>query len=62
VGFAGLGTVAPDAAAIFSSDLKYSVGIGFRYLILPKENINVRVDFGFGTQTPGFYLNVREAF
>jgi len=62
VGFAGLGTVAPEFSDLRNSDLKYSLGLGLRYLILPKERVNIRIDFGFGSQRPAFYLNVREAF
>ncbi len=61
-GFAGIGTVAPTLTEFGDSSLKYSLGIGIRFLLLPEERVNVRIDFGFGTQTPGFYLNVREAF
>ncbi len=61
-GFAGLGTVAPNFGGLPDSRLKYSLGMGIRYLVLPKERVNIRVDFGFGTQRPGFYFNVREAF
>ncbi len=61
-GFAGLGTVGPDLRGLADSELKYSMGFGVRYLVLPKERVNIRVDFGFGTQRPGFYFNVREAF
>lgn len=61
-GFAGLGTVAPNLSSLPDSELRYSLGVGIRYLVLPKERVNIRVDFGFGTQNPGFYFNVREAF
>jgi len=60
--FAGLGTVAPNLNDLTESGIKYSLGFGIRYLILPKERVNIRIDFGFGTQQPGFYMNVREAF
>ena len=62
VGFAGFGTVAPRLADMGSSALRYSVGVGIRFLVLPEERVNVRLDFGFGTQQPGFYFNIREAF
>ncbi|MCO6480145.1 MAG: BamA/TamA family outer membrane protein [Phaeodactylibacter sp.] len=61
-GFAGLGAVASSLGALPDSELRYSLGFGIRYLVLPKERVNIRVDFGFGTQRPGFYFNVREAF
>ena len=61
-GFAGLGTVAPGLDGLADGKFKHSLGLGIRYLVLPKERVNIRVDFGFGTQRPGFYFNVREAF
>ncbi len=62
VGFLGFGDVAPSIGEVEFDKIKSSVGIGVRYLVLPKERINVRVDFGFGTQNPGMYFNIREAF
>jgi outer membrane protein assembly factor BamA len=62
VGFVGAGDVAASFGDVDLSKIKTSFGVGVRYLVLPKERINVRVDFGFGTQYPGFYFNIREAF
>jgi len=62
VGFVGVGDVASSFGNIDLSKIKSSLGFGIRYLVLPKERINVRVDFGFGTQMPGVYFNIREAF
>ncbi len=62
VGFAGLGTVGSGFSDIGNSEIKYSLGVGIRFLVLPEERVNVRLDFGFGTQQPGFYFNIREAF
>lgn len=62
VAFAGLGDVANDLNDFQLRTLKYSVGAGIRYKIIPKENINVRLDFGLGKGTHTFYLNIAEAF
>lgn len=62
VGFVGFGDVANSFGEIELNKIKSSVGLGIRYLVLPKERINVRIDFGFGTQYPGLYFNIREAF
>ena len=62
IGFFGMGNVGPSYSELFNGKWKYSVGIGVRIMILPEEQINFRLDFGFGTQTPGFYFNIREAF
>ena len=62
VGFVGVGNVAPGISELSFDHLKSSWGVGLRYAAIPKERLNIRVDFGFGTQNPGFYLNIREAF
>lgn len=62
IGFFGLGNVGSTYADLFNGKWKYSMGVGVRVMILPEEQINFRLDFGFGTQTPGFYFNIREAF
>ncbi len=60
--FAGLGSVGPDWSQLRNSDIKSSLGVGIRYLARPAERANIRVDFGFGSQKPSFYFNIREAF
>lgn len=62
VGFFGVGDVAASFGEVDFADIKSSLGVGLRYLVMPKERINVRIDFGFGTQNPGLYFNIREAF
>ena len=60
--FGGIGNVAPELKDLSTDELKGSFGLGLRYLAKPEERVNIRIDFGFGTQAPGFYLNIREAF
>ena len=62
VAFVGAGDVASSFGDIDLSKIKTSIGVGVRYLVLPKERINIRIDLGFGSQVPGFYFNIREAF
>lgn len=62
VGFVGIGNVGPSISHLGFDNLKSSLGFGVRYAAIPDERLNIRVDFGFGTQNPGFYLNIREAF
>ena len=62
IGFAGVGNVANRFSNFEFDGMKHSYGFGLRYLVKPKERANIRIDFGFGTQKPGFYLNLREAF
>lgn len=62
VGFAGLGNVGPALDKIDLGELKYSAGLGFRFKLLPKEGVNVRVDFAFGKGSTGVYFTTGEAF
>ena len=62
MGFVGAGDVASSFGNIDLSKIKTSFGFGVRYLVLPKERINIRIDLGFGSQLPGLYFNIREAF
>ncbi len=62
VGFAGFGNVSNELSNFAFGNLKKAAGLGVRFLAIPKERVNIRFDVGFGTQKPGFYFNVREAF
>lgn len=65
VGYAGLGRVASGFNDLNLNGLYYSVGAGLRVLVIPSENINLRLDVarGFGpTNDFGFYLGLGEAF
>lgn len=62
VGFAGLGNVARTLKEINIPDLKYSVGGGVRFSVDKEERLNVRMDWGFGQNTSGFYINIAESF
>ena len=37
-----------------------NIGAGYRFEVQPR--MNLRLDFGFGTETFGFYFNFNEAF
>lgn len=63
--YGGAGQVAPDLGALAAPELRYTLGTGFRVLIIPKENINLRVDYAFGmgkSNGSGFYFGLGEAF
>lgn len=62
VGFVGIGDVVNNVNDFQLRYVKYSVGAGIRYKIIPKEDINVRLDFGLGRGAHSFYLNIAEAF
>ena len=62
VGFAGAGGIS-DAINHFNLDtIKPSYGGGLRFKINRKENVNVRVDYGFGKGQQNVYFFIAEAF
>ncbi len=62
VAFAGLGEVAPSIDAFELAEVKPSYGLGLRFLINEAERVNIRLDYGWGKDTSGFYLEITEAF
>jgi hypothetical protein len=56
--FAGAGSVGQDPSE-FSNWLP-CVGIGYRFQVQPR--MNLRIDFGFGLESTGFYFNFNEAY
>lgn len=62
VGFAGLGQVSERITNLHLNFLKYSIGGGLRFAIIPKEKLNIRLDYGFGNGSRNFYVVLSEAF
>ena len=60
--FGGIGEVAHRPADFQIKSLKYSAGFGFRLNIDPEERMNLRIDFGYGKNTSGLYIEIGEAF
>lgn len=60
--FGGFGQVANGLGRLQFDGFKYSVGLGLRFLVVPKEGTNLRVDQAFGRGSSGFYFNANEAF
>ena len=60
--FASVADVADKLGELSLGNLKYTVGIGLRILVVPKEGTNIRLDYGFGKGTSGFYILANEAF
>jgi outer membrane protein assembly factor BamA len=60
--FGGVGDVAHRLNDFQIHSLKYSIGFGFRLNINPEERMNVRIDFGYGKNTSGLYIEIGEAF
>ena len=60
--FAGIGEVTHHLDDFQLSNARYSIGFGFRFCINPDEKLNIRLDFGYGKNTSGYYMEVFEAF
>ena len=60
--FLGIGGVSEEFDKFSLDSMKLSYGIGLRFKFNQKENVNLRVDIGFGENTRGIYFNVEEAF
>ncbi len=60
--FLGMGTVNPSITNVFNQ-LKPNYGLGLRIKAIPRERINVRIDYGFGSKgISALYLTLNEAF
>jgi hypothetical protein len=64
VGFAEAGQVAPRVGDLAFDGFKASLGAGLRFLLAPREGVNIRADYGYGfdVKAGGFYLAIGEAF
>ncbi len=62
VAFLGTGDVYRNLDEFQFSGLKPNYGVGVRYKIDKEENLNLRLDFGFGRGTNEIYLSIAEAF
>ena len=62
VAFAGLGQVSENYTDWHLDKIKYSIGAGIRFAVLPNEKVNVRIDYGIGYKSQSVYLTVTEAF
>jgi len=60
--FGGIGDVARHLKDFQFSQCKYSYGFGFRMCINPEEKMHLRVDFAYGENTSGYYVEISEAF
>jgi outer membrane protein assembly factor BamA len=60
--FAALGQVAHSYKKMAINQFWPAYGVGLRYLYNKSENINIRVDLGFGPGMNGQYVTIGEAF
>jgi len=58
----GFGGVAPTIDKFSFDTMRPAVGVGLRFLIDPKEDLNLRLDFGFGQGSNSYYFKIAEAF
>jgi hypothetical protein len=56
--FAGAGAIGREVSEF--TDWLPCVGIGYRLEVQPR--MNLRIDFGFGLESTGFYFNFNEAY
>lgn len=62
VGFAGLASVFNAINETDEGKLLPGVGLGFRYLVFPKNKMNVGMDFAIGDGDWGIYFRIGETF
>jgi outer membrane protein assembly factor BamA len=62
VAFASTGRVAGTFKDLASAGYHYNVGGGLRFVLDKKNKLRLRLDVGFGSDEPAFYLTVGEAF
>lgn len=62
VAFAGFGDTTNHIDQFKLKNLRPSVGLGLRFLLDKEENLNIRLDWGFGEDSNTPYLNIAEAF
>jgi hypothetical protein len=60
--FAGFGDVFSITNDLSLNNMKYTVGAGLRFLVNTAERVNIRLDYGIGSQGGFFYFSVTEAF
>lgn len=60
--FVGVGNVAPSVDGFDLGTLRTSYGAGLRFLVDEHENLNLRLDFGFGNEKVNYYFKIAEAF
>jgi len=62
VAFVGEGSVADRFSQLVTNRIWPSYGVGLRVKVSKKDNINIRLDYGRGDGSDGFYISIAEAF
>ncbi|XLS27843.1 BamA/TamA family outer membrane protein [Flavobacteriaceae bacterium M23B6Z8] len=62
VAFVGAGDVFSEIGEISLGNLRPNYGVGLRFMLDKSEDLNIRLDWGFGDASNNLYLNIAEAF
>ncbi len=62
VGFASLAQAGPQTSDFSADGFHYAWGGGLRFMLSKKEKLNLRLDYGVGTSSNAFNVQLREAF
>lgn len=62
VAFGALGDVSQDLQGFDLEEFKYTIGGGLRLMVNKADRLNIRIDYGIGKNTSGFYFAFAEAF
>jgi hypothetical protein len=62
VGFAGVAQVADRIGILAMNRFWFAGGVGLRFAWSPEERINLRLDYGVGSNSSGMYITMTEAF
>jgi outer membrane protein assembly factor BamA len=60
--FGGVGDVFEDWNQLSIKDIKWSAGVGARFLLFQQKDVYLRVDYAITPDENGFYIGVGEAF
>lgn len=60
--FGGLGEVSDKPYKWDLNNIRYNMGAGIRFTLDKVQRINMRLDYGIGYKSTGFYLTIGEAF
>jgi hypothetical protein len=62
VGFGGVAQVADQVSGFAMNRFWFAGGFGLRFAWNPQERINIRLDYGVGSNSSGVYITITEAF
>lgn len=60
--FGSAGILGDAQTLLRPDDPKFAYGAGLRFTLNRRDHLNIRLDYGFGQQSSGFYLTIGEAF